>query len=66
MKINPNNINLSYMYQDEQLFNCFKLVRTSDKQIYALKNSRDGNFAYTFDFSIFTLYNPKLGRIQVQ
>lgn len=66
VQINPNKISLGYLDVDELGFNCFKLCRSSEKELFEDENDPDRGYAHTFDYQVFTLYGPKLGRIQVQ
>lgn len=54
-----------YLYADDQGFNTFKLVRTSDKVVFKNACRPNDGFASCYDYSLFTLFNPKLGRIEI-
>lgn len=66
VQINPNNTSMHYLDIDELGFNCFKLCRSSEKELFEDEEDQERGFAHTFDYQVFTLYGPKLGRIQVQ
>ena len=64
VSVNPSRIATSYLYRDEEGFNCFKIVRTSDKMLY--RDAQDAeSFATCYDYSVFMMFSAKLGRIQV-
>jgi hypothetical protein len=64
VQINPKR--KSYLYRDETGFNCWKIVRTSDKAIYRNVDALESDYAYCYEFSLFVLFGPNLGRIHVQ
>ena len=51
---------------DELGFNCFKICRSSEKEMFENESNPENGIAHTFDYEVFTFYDKKLGRIQVQ
>ena len=75
MPINPNYRSRKYMFIDDQGFFSFKLCRSSDikeKKIYNKGDHADDSeqtppsITQSIIMQVFTIYNEKIGRIQVQ
>lgn len=64
ISINPKVV--KQLFVDDTGFNIFKMTRTSDKLLYRNKEDPEAGHATCFDYSIFSFFDPKSGRIQVQ
>lgn len=64
IEINPNVKNLQYFYEDDQGFNCFKVVRSAEMINHSF--NKGSPVVHEQKFQVFSFYIETLGRIQVQ